>query len=449
MEEDSVVQTEAIFESVSQYFNTLISDLSRPVVLRQLMAIGLILTLAWLISWLFRKWTQRRLPESATHENGSKLGMFINQLDNFLSPIITLILLYITVWIFSLRGYPYGLLQSVQLLFWVWLIYSGVVLVLYTRFGETVQPYRRRLLVPIFVTFIIWQIISIIPGFQAFTTQPITLGSLSLTIIAILESVVVLYLFFVTGWIIEEIINQNLPRRLQAGPGVVQSISRIIRYGISALGIVLAFAILGLDATSLAIVAGGLSVGIGIGLQDIVADFVSGLVLLFEQSLRPGDFVEMDGKISQVDEISLRSTRVRTLNNEEIIIPNANLTRYKFTTLTKTNRRVRIALPVGVSYRSNPDQVRALLEELALEHPLVLRNPAPRLVFKELGPSGLNFELLVWVDYPEESAIVKSDLYYKVFSELTKQGIEIPYPQRDIHLRSGWEKLTPTKQPSE
>jgi small-conductance mechanosensitive channel len=207
-------------------------------------------------------------------------------------------------------------------------------------------------------------------------------------------------------------------------------------------GILVAFAVWGLDASSLALVAGGLSVGIGIGLQDIVADFVSGLVLLFEQTLRPGDVIELDGKISEVERISLRTSTVRTLNNEEVILPNAVLTRGAVKTLTKTERLFRVLVPLGVSYDSDPQQVRQLVEESAMKHPLVLPQPAPALLFRGYGDSSLDFELGVWIEEPEKSPSVKSELFYTLWSALKEQGIEIPFPQRDLNLRKGWEKFS-------
>ena len=198
---------------------------------------------------------------------------------------------------------------------------------------------------------------------------------------------------------------------------------------------------LGLDFTSLAIVAGGLSVGIGIGLQEYVSNFVSGLVILFEQTVRPGDVVEVDGLISQVEKISLRATTVRTRANEEFIIPNSNFTSQQVKNLTKSERRVRIRIPFGVSYKSDPEMIRQLVTETSLQHPLVLAEPPPLLYFLGFGKSSIEFELLVSVDHPELMLRVKSDIYYMVWEVFAKHKIEIPYPQRDLHLGDGWEKL--------
>jgi small-conductance mechanosensitive channel len=228
---------------------------------------------------------------------------------------------------------------------------------------------------------------------------------------------------------------------LNAEPGVIDSVATLTRYTLLALGIIFSLGILGLDFTSLAIIAGGLSVGIGIGLQDIVANFVSGLVLLFEQSLRPGDVVELDGRISQVEKISLRATTVRTRTNEELIIPNANFTTQQVKNLTKSDRLVLVRIPLGVSYKSDPELIRQLAIETGLQHPLVLAEPAPKLLFLEYGESSLDFVLLVGVNRPELTVSIRSDIYYMLWKVFKEHKIEIPFPQRDLNLGEGWEKI--------
>jgi small-conductance mechanosensitive channel len=208
-----------------------------------------------------------------------------------------------------------------------------------------------------------------------------------------------------------------------------------------ALGLIIFLGMLGLDFTSLAIIAGGLSVGIGIGLQDIVANFVSGLVLLFEQSLRPGDVIELDGRISEVEKISLRATTVRTLTNEELIVPNNNFTTNQVKNFTKSERLVQIVILFGVSYKSDPELVREIAIETSLSHHLVLVDPPPTLLFIGYGDSSLDFELRVSVNQPELTLNIRSDLYYMLWDRLAENDIEIPYPQRDLNFKDGWEKF--------
>jgi small-conductance mechanosensitive channel len=234
---------------------------------------------------------------------------------------------------------------------------------------------------------------------------------------------------------------QVLSNRLDTDPGIIKSAATLTRYALISLGIIFSLGAMGLDFTSLAIVAGGLSVGIGIGLQDLVANFVSGLVLLFEQSLRPGDIVEMNGRINHVQKISLRATTVRTLTNEEVIVPNSSFTTGQVTNMTKSDHLVYALIPFGVSYESDPEFVRDLAVQTALQHSLVLKIPPPRLFFSGFGESSLDFNLSVGIRQPESMNVVKSDLYYMLWKAFAENEIEIPFPQRDLNLGGGWNQL--------
>jgi small-conductance mechanosensitive channel len=270
---------------------------------------------------------------------------------------------------------------------------------------------------------------------------PIIFGAVSVTGRGLLMAIIVLYIFSVTAWVVEQIMIQTLPELLKAEPGMIESVAILTRYALLGIGMLLSLGMIGLDFTSLAIVAGGLSVGIGIGLQDYVANFISGLVILFEQIIRPGDIVEVDGMVSKVEKISLRATIVRTPASEEYIIPNSNFTQQQVKNLTKSERRVRIRIPFGVSSESDPEFVRQLTTEAGLQHPLVLADPPPQLFFLGFGESSLDFELLVSIGYPELMGRVTSDLYYTLWDVFTQNNIEIPNPQRDVNLGDGWEKL--------
>ncbi|MEZ4560298.1 MAG: mechanosensitive ion channel [Caldilineaceae bacterium] len=207
-------------------------------------------------------------------------------------------------------------------------------------------------------------------------------------------------------------------------------------YGIIALGILTAVSTIGFDLSTLTIVLGGLSVGISFGLQELVANFISGILLVFEQSLRPGDVIQVAGHAGTVDKLRLRSTVLKTLDNVEIFVPNKTLLTSTVETYTHTDRKVRVPVDVGVSYASTPEDVRTILLEVAARHGLVLKDPAPTVFFTGFGDSSLDFKLLIWINDPPRSAQISSDLRFMIFREFARRGIEIPFPQRDIHLRS-------------
>jgi potassium efflux system protein len=444
MDNDGTDQAESVVESISDQIDILLEILSRPVVQRQILAVLLILLITWLLPEAIRRWRRKHIStgEKPKTEAISRKQRWLAALFYLLTPLLALVLLNIAINLFAQLGYPNGLLSDLNNLIWIWLIYRILLTALYARYGEAVRPYRIRIVTPIFLFLVFLRILAVLPGSTTFADAIIGFGTISFTFGNLVTSLIVLYIFIVVAWIAKQIMIHTLPDRLGAEPGVIESVATLTRYALLSLGIIFSLSILGLNLTSLAIVAGGLSVGIGIGLQDIVANFVSGLILLFEQSLRPGDVIELDGRISEVENISLRATTVRTLTNEELIVPNNNFTTNQVKNFTKSERLVQIIVPLGVSYKSDPELVRQIALETSLLHPLVLADPPPTLLFRGYGDSSLDFNLLVSVNQPELTLKIRSDLYYMLWEKLAENDIEIPYPQRDLNFKDGWEKFS-------
>ncbi len=442
---NGLYQSEQLIDIIRHQIEYLLAMIVRPVVQQQLLVMLLILVIAWLVPELLRRWRRQtrgaaKLPHGAGMSRRQRLTASVHLL---LAPVVALLLLDLAIRLYARRGLTDGLLADMNTMVWMWLGYRGVVILLFVLFGEAFRPYRRWIVTPGFVILVIAQVIYVLPGTVTIVDATINLGTLVFTLSNLLLALLVLYLFIIAGWVIGQSMMHWLPSRISAEQGVIDSVATLTRYALLAAGIVLSLSLLGLDFTSIAIIAGGLSVGIGIGMQDFVANFVSGLVLLFEQTLRPGDVIEIENRISQVQKISLRATTVRTLTNQELIIPNSTFTSQQVTNLTKSDRIVRILVPLSVSYRSSPETVRSVASATALQHELVLAEPPPFVAFLGYGESSLDFNLSVSVDQPERSGRIRSDLYYMLWDAFAEHGIEIPFPQRDLNLGDGWEKLMP------
>jgi len=445
MEQDSPYQTESVIDSLQNQVEFLLAMIARPVVQRQILAFGLILFVSWLLPEGIRRWRQKRRStnEEPAAETSSRKQRWLAALYHLLTPIMALVLLNITIALFANLSYPKGLLQNLTNLVWIWLIYRIILTLLYARFGiEGVRPYRKRILTPLFVILFIIQISATLPGSTTLVEATINLGAISFTLGSLLSALLVLYSFIVTAWVVEQVMMRSLPSRLKAEPGVIVSVATLTRYCLLALGLIIFLGMLGLDFTSLAIIAGGLSVGVGIGLQDITSNIVSGLVLLFEQSLRPGDVIEINGRISKVEKISLRATTVRTPTNEKLIVPNNNFTTNQVKSFTKSGRLIQIMVLFRVSHKSDPELVKKIAIETGLSHPLVMAYPPPRLLFQGYGDSSLDFDLRVSVNKPDTTSNIRSDLYYMLWAKFAENHIEIPFAERDLNLGEGWEKLT-------
>ena len=270
-------------------------------------------------------------------------------------------------------------------------------------------------------------------GLLSFGTS---LGSGGFTLGAVLTAALVMYGAILTSLALQALLlSEILPRR-QMESGVQHSIARLVHYALISIGALMALSTLGFGFKNLTIIGGALGVGIGFGLQAIVNNFASGLILLFERPIKVGDTIQVGSEMGVVKHLGLRSTVVATYDDAEIVVPNSNLITNQVTNMTLGERRIRLKLPVGVAYGSDVARVMGILMSCANEHQEVLKDPAPRVLFLEFGTSSLDFELRVWIGDFDQRRGVQSDLNQAIDTRFRRAGIEIPFPQRDLHLRS-------------
>jgi potassium efflux system protein len=267
-------------------------------------------------------------------------------------------------------------------------------------------------------------------AFFGFKVGDITISLSSILLALVVFTIGLVLTRLVTGWLDRRILT---PTDMDAG--VRNSLRTAAGYLATVIVLLMAFAAAGVDFSNIAIVAGALSVGIGFGLQSIVNNFVSGLILLAERPIKVGDWVQVAGGEGTVRQINVRSTEIETFDRCSIIVPNSSLISDTVSNWTHGDLMGRVRVAIGVSYDADPQQVHDILLKCASEHERALDFPAPTVLFKDFGASSLDFEVRVFINDVNWVAFVASDLRYTIHKALKEAGIEIPFPQRDVNVR--------------
>lgn len=306
--------------------------------------------------------------------------------------------------------------------------------------------FRRRVRrVLQFLAFLLWALYTLellslrapfLEGARAVLTASLTFGSLNLSLGNVLAFVIAVWASFMLSRFIGFLLEEDVYPRFHLARGLPYAISTVLHYAILLIGFFVAVAALGIDMTKFTILAGAFSVGLGFGLQNIVNNFVSGLIVLFERPVQVGDVIQMDDASGTVERIGIRASVIRTVNGSEIIVPNGRLISDPVTNWTFSSRQRGIEIRIGVAYGTDPNRVIELLKNVAAAHPLIVADPPPQALFIDFGPDSLNFELRAWTNRFEDWAQIRSDLAVAINSIFAEENIQMPYAQRDLHLRS-------------
>ena len=263
------------------------------------------------------------------------------------------------------------------------------------------------------------------------------LGNVGITPVFLLKSISFLLIVVLVSRTTREFVRTRVVARTSLDLGQQDAAARITGYLVILLGLAIGLQSTGVNLSSLVVVGGAVSIGVGFGLQTIANNFVSGLILLVERPIKLGDRVEVGEINGDVVRIAARSTWVRTNDNVVVVVPNSEFVSNRITNWTANDRQVRFSVPVGVSYGSNPEEVRDVLIKVAQDHADVLDQPAPEVRFVAFGDSSLDFELRVWtITRVQTPKTLTSELLFSIFRVFRERSIEIPFPQRDVHLRS-------------
>ncbi len=448
---------------LSDLAQIVIKLMGRPAVQRQLLAIVLVLILTWVLSRLFDAWMERRFPRQpappapeeepapveevegeeeiipvAATRSQRSIVLVVAIIRQVNYPAIALLLAYPALALFVLSGWAGGLLGEFITILWFFLAYRFLLGLLYATLArQKVNYYRGRLLGPLFAIMIIMMVLAMLIQLSALAEAPLFAGEEnSLTLGTLLLTLFGFYFWLVLSQALQDILQAVATTRNKEEAGAIQASLIIGRYVLIILGLFVVFRMLRLNTTTIAAITGGLSIGLGLALQDVIKNFLGGIILLFEGTIRPGDWVEVDGVEGEVESLRIRATTIRRIDAVRIIVPNQEWLTSKVTTFTHTARRGLVKVNIGISYQSDLQQARTLLIETVQRHPDVLPDPAPFAALINFGDSSLEIMVGAWVADASIRGRVAGELRLMIWEAFNAHGIEIPYPQQEVHIRT-------------
>jgi small-conductance mechanosensitive channel len=256
------------------------------------------------------------------------------------------------------------------------------------------------------------------------------------TVASILIFLLLITLFIFVGIWMRRTLNRRIFKRFKIDAGTSYTLSRITQYLIISVGVLISFNFVGIDLSSLTVIFGLLSVGIGFGLQNVTSNFISGLIILFERPISVGDRVVVSDIEGDITEINIRSTMVRTVNNISIIVPNSEFVSKDVINYSHGDPTYRLDIDVGVAYGSDLDTVLKAMQEVADQNKGVMQKPKPEVHLIEFGDSSWNMQLRCWISDVKHYPRIRNEINQAIVRTFRKYEVEIPFPQRDLHVRS-------------
>lgn len=411
--------------------HTLLVFVSRPPVQRQFLVFVVGMAVAWGISRALRgkasnrflAWTQ----ETTSPGIWARIRPCIPIASQIGYPALALVVLYVLIPVLARRGMVVGLLSESALLLWGFLLYRLLVGVLEIVAGEEmIRPYHDRVIAPLFWLLVCGRILDFAVDLDTLSSiQVLVLSGQAVALGTLTTIAIVLYFLFIGAWAAQHLLQRVIIPRTDAEPGLVNAGLTIGRYVVIVIGVSFVLDALGFDTSTITFISGGLSIAIAFGSQQLFANFVSGILLLFEQSLRPGDVVSIGGEMGVVEGLGIRATEIRTLDNTSLVVPNQSILTSAVRNYTKDDPMIRTSLKVAVQGEIDPRELGDLLLSIARQHTAVKARPQPSLLFTSFAGGRTAAELQVWLDSALMIPRVTSELNLMIRDELVKRGLSI------------------------
>ncbi|HKB84097.1 MAG TPA: mechanosensitive ion channel domain-containing protein [Burkholderiales bacterium] len=421
---------------VGRLLADLLDDLQRGAILWQIV----IIALALLIAWQVARHLRRRLAAATVAADPERtMKISVGGMNRELFPVTALVLLLIGRW--ALENYqPIHLLNiAVPLVLAMVIIRGGVYLL-----RHTFAPGGRLRSWEVATSWLVWSgvalhIVGLLPAIGRFLEDTaFRIGQQRLSLAMVLTAFLTVVLTVLAALWIGRMLEGRIMALQHVEINLRFAFTKILRTILVVVAVLIALPIVGIDITVLSVFGGALGVGIGFGLQKVASNYISGFTILLDRTVSPGDLVTVDHFYGEVTKLTSRCIIVRGPDGTEAIVPNETLITSTVINHSYSNRRVLMRIPVQISYSSNLESALKLMLEAAYSHSRVLKDPAPTALLTAFGDNGINLELLAWIEDPERGKLnLNSDLNLALYKSFAANGIEIPFPQRDIRIVGG------------
>jgi len=421
---------------VGRLLTELFDDLQRGVVLWQIAIIALSL----LIAWQSARYLRRRLAAATVAADPERtMRISVGGMNRELFPVTALLLLLLGRWMLE-YSQPVHLLNIAVPLVLAMVIIRGVVYLLRHTFapGGLLRSWEMA------ISWLVWlgvalHIVGLLPAIGRFLEDTaFRVGQQRVSLAMVLTALLTVVLTVIAALWIGRMLEARIMALQHVEINLRFALTKILRTILVVVAVLIALPIVGIDITVLSVFGGALGVGIGFGLQKVVANYISGFTILLDRTVSPGDLVTVDHFYGEVTKLTSRCIIVRGPDGTEAIVPNETVITSTIINHSYSNRRVLMRIPVQISYSSNLETALKLMVEAAYSHPRVLKDPPPTALLTAFGDNGINLELLVWIEDPERGRLnLNSDLNLALYKAFGANNIEIPYPQRDIRIVGG------------
>lgn len=381
---------------------------------------------------------------------------FQNALNRFYFPLIVLTFITGLLWSFGFERFSGMVLKKTWAIIGVFVAFSVIYHLVISRVkdwtdrldtdDEDAQSFARSLKsLILYVTVVVAALIMLNllgllePMSRLLSFTLFTVGKSHLSMWLLVKAVLIIVIFVYLASLMSSYLNYRIYPTLGVEPGFAYAINTFLKYFMLLVGTLVALQVVGFDLRALYVFAGAIGIGLGFAMQTVASNIISGFVIIFGAKIRKGDWIEVEGTLGVVTDIFLRATKVRTRANIEYIVPNNTLMSTTIVNYSLSSPIIRVDVPFGVSYSADPRVVSKVVLKAAAKEPSVMVHRRPEIRFVGYGDSSINFEVLIWIDIRKTARrLARSRLYYAMFDALAEAGIEIPFPQRDLHLRTGF-----------